>query len=928
MEQNQKGLDRYLSPLDAWAMAFGCTVGWGAYVMPGTTFLPIAGPAGTIISMIIGMAVMALVSSSISYLMFRNPWTGGLYSYTKEAFGRDHAFLCSWFLCLSYLTIVFLNGTALFLVIRMMFGESLQTGVHYTVAGNVIDLGEVAVSVGALAGIGILFVVAKSVLQRLHTVLSVVLLAGSVLVTLICAPHALDAEILTSFGSERVNGAFSVFSLVILAPWAFVGFEIISFETPHFKFPLAKARGIVVLSILLAGFVYIAMTIVSVSAIPDGYSSWQAYITAANAMGGIEEVPTFHAARTYMGTPGLVVLGLTALAAIMTGIIGAYRAIVRVMSTMAEDRILSERFQKTSYSILFIMVLSILVSLLGRNTLNWIVDLTSFGASVAYGYTSAAAYKIARTEGDRRMMVIGLAGAGIAVVFIVVQMIPNMAAIDAMGSESFLLLALWCLLGFAFYWRTVNRTNLTEYSGMSASGVVLFALLLYASFMWIGKMTAAQPDMDAARHSMRWGGIVLLAIVFTGFVVMLLIQRLVREKHEAIEREKIRAVEGSLAKSQFLFNMSHDIRTPMNAIIGYTNLALKEPAPPQLHEYLNKIELSSRHLLALLDDILEMSRIENGQVKLEYLPMDFIRIFEEIRDLFEEQMQQKSLDFTIHTGQVQHRYVWCDRKNMNRVLLNVISNAYKFTPAGGTISASVWETGSGESGYAAYEIRIKDSGIGMSKDFVEKMFNAFERERTSTDSGVEGTGLGLSITKRIVDLMGGNIEVLTSPGSGTEMVIRLKMRIAEASEVGADAQPKTEAEEEHIDFTKKRLLLVEDNAINLEIAKMILSQYGFMLETAENGQIALDMVAGSQPGYYDAVLMDIQMPVMDGYTATRMIRQLENPELARIPILAMTANAFKEDEEAAFESGMQAHIAKPIDVDVLIETLKKFLKKP
>ena len=922
-----KALDRYLSPVDVWAMSFGCMVGWGAFVMPGTTFLPVAGPAGTILSMMIGLMVMLLIGYSISYLMIRSPRTGGIYTYTKEAFGRDHAFLCSWFLCLSYLTIVFLNGTALFLVIRTIFGSTAQGGYHYTVAGNAVYLQEVALSVGSLAGVGILFIVAKPILQRIHTVLAVLLFAGSVITAVFCLPHAMSRDILTSFGFQGVNRGFAVFSLVILAPWAFSGVEVCTLDTAHFRFPLHKTKRVVFSSLIIAAFVYMSMTLVSVSAVPDGYASWTEYISDLKNLTGVSSVPTFYAAETIMGRAGLVIIFITALAAILTGIIGAYRATMRVLSTMAEDNILSERFSKTAYSILFIMILSILISLLGRNTLGWFVDLTSFGAIVAYGYTSAAAYKIAKTENNRKIMITGIAGAVISILFGIVQLVPRLAAMEAMGSAACLLLSLWCLLGFVFYWRTVKRSSLTEYSGMSTSGTVLFTLLVYAAIMWIVKLLAALESAEEVRRILRWGVIVLMLIIFTGLLVMLYIQNLVRIKHEAAEREKIRAVEGSLAKSQFLFNMSHDIRTPMNAIMGYTDLALKEPTSGTQKDYLTKIRSSSQHLLALINDILEMSRIENGKVELDYIPTDLCRVFSGMHDLFSEQMKQKKISFSVFTSQIQNRYVWCDQKNLNRILLNIIGNAYKFTPEGGTISVSVYETGSGENGYGSYDLRVRDSGIGMSKEFVEKMFNAFERERTSTDSGMEGTGLGLAITKGIVDLMGGTIEVLTSPGSGTEIIIRIKFRLAGEEDIQQEEAAQETAGDAVSDFTGRRLLLVEDNAINLEIARMILEQMGFTVETAQNGQIAVDMISECAADHFDAILMDIQMPVMDGYSAARAIRALEDPEKAGIPILAMTANAFQEDVQAALDAGMQAHIAKPIDIEVLKRELALVLVK-
>ena len=580
-----------------------------------------------------------------------------------------------------------------------------------------------------------------------------------------------------------VNRGFAVASLVILAPWAFVGFETTSFDTAHFKFPIRRSGRIIVLSILATALAYTSMALVSVAAVPDGFSSWQEYISGLDGLSGVAAVPTFYAAKTVMGPVGLAVMTVTAIASILTGIIGGYRATTRVLSTMAEDHILSEAFSKTTYSILFIMVFSIILSVFGKNTLDWFVDLTSFGAIAGFGYTSAAAYKIAKMEGNKRTKTTGLIGTVISAVFVIVQLVPRLATMEAMSSEAFLLLSLWYLIGFVFYWRTVNRSTLTEYSGMSTSGVVLFALLLYSALMWLAKRLMSGQSLEQVKNSLTSGGVVLVVIIFVGLTVMLYVQSVVRKKHEAAEREKIHAVESSLAKSQFLFNMSHDIRTPMNAIIGYTNLALKEPAPQEVHSYLEKIESSSQHLLALINDILEMSRIESGKIELELCPVDLRAIFSGIRDLFSEQMKQKEMDFQVHTSQVKNRYVWCDKKNLNRVLLNVISNAYKFTPKGGAISASLWETGTGQNGYGSYEMRVQDSGIGMSKEFAEKMFNAFERERTSTDSGIEGTGLGLSITKQIVDLMGGTIEVMTAPGNGTEMIIRLKLKLAEEKDI-------------------------------------------------------------------------------------------------------------------------------------------------
>ena len=537
--------DRYLSPLDVWAIAFGCTIGWGAFMMPGSTFLPVAGPLGTAIAMAISVLIVLVIGANFSYLMKHRPGTGGVYAYTKAAFGRDHAFLCAWFLCLSYLTVVFMNATSLFLVIRTVFGRSLQYGYYYyNIAGNDIFMGEVGASIIALAGVGLLFINAKPLLQRLHTVLAVILLAGVLLIAAVCLPHLRLDLLKEGFGSQGGSSALGVFSIVMLAPWAFVGFEVISLETAHFDFKIHKSRRLIVASILLSGLVYIALTLVSVCAAPDGYASWQAYIAdLGNQTDSLAAVPTFFAAKSVMGTFGLLVIAVAALAAILTGMIAAYRATTRVLSTMAEDRILSKKFSETTYSILFIMVVSIIISIFGRNALQCFMELTSFGAIVGFGYTSASAWKLARETGNRTVKATGAVGTIASVAFGVVQLIPKLTAVETMGSDAFLLLSLWCLLGFLFYLRTVVRSDAVGTSGSSTSSVVIFALLLYSVLMWLGMRLSASESVQAVRETLRYEGTLMFAVIFIALCVMLYIQRLVQKKHEALTRELSRATQ-------------------------------------------------------------------------------------------------------------------------------------------------------------------------------------------------------------------------------------------------------------------------------------------------------------------------------------------------------------------------------------------------
>ena len=523
--------------------------------------------------------------------------------------------------------------------------------------------------------------------------------------------------------------------------------------------------------------------------------------------------------------------------------------------------------------------------------------------------------------------------------------------------------------------------------------------------------------------------------------------------------EAVRAAEtANKAKSTFLSNMSHDIRTPMNAIIGFTTLAVSNiDDKNKVRDYLGKILSSSNHLLSLINDILDMSRIESGKIHLEETEVSLSDVLHDLKTIISGQIHAKQLELYMDAMDVTNEDVYCDKTRLNQVLLNLLSNAVKFTPAGGTVSVRIRQYPGTVKGSELYEIRVKDNGIGMSQEFVQKIFSPFERERTSTVSRIQGTGLGMAITKNIVNMMGGTIEVLTEQGKGTEFIVRLPFRIqskhqriekiaeleglkalvvdddfntcdsvtkmlvkvgmrsewtlsgkeavlrarqsmemgdafhayiidwrlpdmngievtrqirslgddtpiiiltaydwsdieVEARAAGVTAfcakpmfmsdirdtlmtaigQKQAEAETAILptagsDFRGRYILLVEDNELNSEIAAEILNEYGFLVDTAENGAEAVEKVKNSKPGNYDLVLMDVQMPVMNGYEATKQIRALDNPALAGITILAMTANAFDEDKKKALECGMDGFLSKPIVIEELISILQKNL---
>mgnify|MGYP003095089979 FL=1 len=519
-----------------------------------------------------------------------------------------------------------------------------------------------------------------------------------------------------------------------------------------------------------------------------------------------------------------------------------------------------------------------------------------------------------------------------------------------------------------------------------------------------------------------------------------------------------KAESANRAKSTFLSNMSHDIRTPMNAIIGFTTLALSNiDDKDRVKDYLTKTLASSNHLLSLINDVLDMSRIESGKLHLEEVEVNLSDVLHDLKTIVSGQIYAKQLELYMDAMDVTDEDVYCDKTRLNQILLNLLSNAIKFTPAGGTVSVRVRQLAGKVRGCGQYEFRIKDNGIGMSQEFAQKIFEPFERERTSTVSGIQGTGLGMAITKNIVDMMGGTIEVQTAQGKGTEFTVCVPMRAqteqrpvekiteleglkalvvdddfntcdsvtkmlvkvgmraewtlsgkeavlrarqsiemsdvyhayiidwrlpdmngievtrqirslhddtpiiiltaydwsdieVEAKAAGVTAfcakpmfmsdlretlmsalgQKPADAvqrllPEKNADFKGKHILLVEDNELNREIAQEILREYGFLVDSAENGAVAVEKVSTAAPGSYDLVLMDVQMPIMDGYTATRKIRALDDPARAKLPILAMTANAFDEDRRNALESGMNGFLSKPIVIDDLVQELRKIL---
>ncbi|MBE5969500.1 MAG: response regulator [Lachnospiraceae bacterium] len=388
------------------------------------------------------------------------------------------------------------------------------------------------------------------------------------------------------------------------------------------------------------------------------------------------------------------------------------------------------------------------------------------------------------------------------------------------------------------------------------------------------------------------------------------------------------ALEANNSKSNFLANMSHDIRTPMNAIIGFNNMAMKHfDDKEKVAECLEKISISSAGLLSLINDILDMSKIESGNQHVDANPCDVVEEVKRTELVVRPQTDAKGIEFVVEYD-IKHTKVIADKILVNRVIGNLLSNAIKFTETGGKITFRISEKADIKDGYALYELSVKDTGIGMSEEFIDTIFDTFTRERTSTVSGITGTGLGMAISKNLVDLMGGTISVKSKKGVGSEFKVALPTQLIleddskETEEIVLEPYNKKGLSKSGKE--SPMILVVEDNELNREIICDILKTEGFSIEEAFNGLEAVQILEASKKGYFDCVLMDVQMPIMDGYEATKTIRASNNEYVNKIPIIAMTANAFDEDKRKALECGMNMHISKPIKVDELLETLYEY----
>jgi len=956
MKGKTKELSGYLSPLGAWALAFGCAVGWGAFVMPGTTFLPIAGPVGTLAGIAIGGLIMLVLGINYHYLINRYPDAGGTYTFTRNLFGYDNGFLCAWFLVLTYVAIIWANATALPLIARNLFGDLFQFGWHYQVAGFDIYFGEVLLAVGALV-ISALFCLKKELAGRIQIVMAFLLISGIVIGigSAVLNPNVTRDLVFKPAFAPGSKPFEEIFTIIALAPWAYVGFESICHSSSEFNFSTRKSFRIMAIAITAAAFSYAALAILAVTVLPEGCSSWVEYIRNLGNYDGIEGLPTFFASETLLGTFGAVILGVTTLSGIMTGLVGNYIASSRLLYTLAKDKMMPAAFgdldenDVPKKAVIFILCISVIMPFLGRTAIGWIVDVTTVGATIAYAYVSASAYKDAKSHKNQKIAVTGLIGFIISILFVLYFLIPSLLAVDTLSMESYLILSSWGILGLIYFLYIFRRDRDRRLGRSIIAWVVLVVLIIFTASVWMRQSTEVtarkalnysqatvtsevqinndEYDLDGLiqfghrgvmqkiSRSLKNNTLILVAMLAAALGLLFLIFSVMLKREKQIEAEKVLAEESSRAKTSFLSNMSHEIRTPMNAIIGLDNIALRDPnLAPHTREQLEKIGASAKHLLGLINDILDMSRIESGRMSLKNEEFRFREFLDQINVIINGQCEDKGLTYECRIiGNLNDYYIGDDMK-LKQVLINILGNAVKFTNVPGTVTFTVEQVAAFE-GYCTMRFTISDTGIGMSKEYLPKVFEAFSIENSLSSNKYGSTGLGMAITKNIVDMMNGEITVESEKNVGTTFTVTVTLNASSRSirnEQGASIPDGL------------RMLVIDDDVVACEHALLVANAIGINADYVTDPREALkDIHLKMEKGQpYDFALTDYKMPEMDGIAFAKALRAFDE---GMTNVIIMTGYNWDDMQKEALAAGVNGILSKPVFTDSLMREVHNIL---
>ena len=663
----------YLSPLAVIALSFGYAVGWGSFVMPGTMFLPNAGPAGTIIGLLIGTAAIAVLAFNFHKMVTGVPGNGGIYGFITNIFGRNHGFLVGWFLFLTYIAIMWANATALVLLVRCLFGNMFQFGFHYTMVGFDVYFGEVLLSLAAIVLCAGVCLIGRKFAIRLHTFFAIVLAAGVVICFLAAlAGHEGGWEAMGPAFAEDTPRTVQILRILAMVPWAFVGFEAVVQSSSEFRFPVRRTFSLLLTAILVSVLIYTLLIILPILALPDGYSNWKEYIDALPDLKGTDAMPVFSAAKKSLGSLGVAVIGGSMLSAQLTALFATYIAVSRLMRAMADDEMFPEWLGRCNregtpvYAILTVMCISLPIPFLGRTVIGWPVDLSNLGAAIAYGYTSAAVLALLKRQGGHHPAekAAGIFGLAMSIIFSLLMLVPNYLSGSSLSTESYLLLPIWCFAGFLLYRRSFLHDDQGRLGKSPVVWITVLIVIFFSSLMWFrlavcdsaeiafGDLVGKTVTADEAQQSVMYvntdmliKSVVELCILIFSLAIILNLISILHKREKNLIVEKLKAEESANKSKSFFFStISHDIRTPLNAIIGYSQmLGMGFEKAEEREQALQSIIGGGRSLLRLISDAIDFAKLEDGQLEIVRKPVNAVGLLRKFADSFRQTKQIQTI---------------------------------------------------------------------------------------------------------------------------------------------------------------------------------------------------------------------------------------------------------------------------------------------
>ena len=951
-------LGAYLTPLAVIALSFGYAVGWGSFVMPGKVFLPGAGPAGTVIGILLGAAAIAVFAFNYHRMLQRVPGPGGAVSFTVKAFGSDHGFLLAWFLWLTYVAILWANATALVLLVRYLFGDALQFGFHYTLAGFDVYFGEVALCVLAIAFCGAVCLFRKRIAAGLHTILAGVFIAGVVTVFATALAHHDGgfAAMGPAFAPE--GGHFmQVVHILAMVPWAFVGFEAVVHSSAEFRFPIRRMFGLLVAAIAISAAIYLLLALLPVISLPDGYATWSDYISALPGLKGIDAMPVFAASKKALGTAGVAVIGSAMLAAQLTGIFGTLIASSRLMHAMSRGGMIPSWFGRLNRdgtpanAVLFVMCASFAIPFLGRTVTGWPVDVSNLGAAIAYGYTSAAAFASAKDGSGRLALaerITGAVGIVMAIGFCLLMLVPNYISGDTLSAESYLVLSIWCLCGFLQY----RHVFLVDWRARFGRSIVVWigvlVMIFFSSLMWIrlaicdaseavfGGLVGKTVDsgmvdgiMEHVGNDMLLKMVVELLLLFSSLAIILNLFYVLSRRQKRLLQQKIEAEESAgKSRSYFFSTVSHDIRTPLNAIIGFSEMMkMGFKTNAERDQAVDSILVSGKSLLRLVDHVLDFSKLESGDMEIVPAPTEVSKLIGDVMGSFRT---SKKIEFRCKVGALPALMV--DPQRVGQMLFDLVGNAVKFTESG-FIEVRATFTPGGSRPVATdgevsgtLRIEVEDSGCGIGAEDMKRIMSPYEQV-TAKEARHGGTGLGLAFCRQLANAMGGTISVTSTLGKGSTFTITLpgvKEGKVESEKLKVESEKCNDVETPNsqlptpnsqlttLNTSHRRILIADDQKMNLIVLRAMLKKLGdFDVVMAADGKQALAALEAPDAQQFDMVLTDMWMPELDGEGLVKAIRASE--KLKTLPVHVVTADV--ELAKRHVEVGFTSILLKPITVE-------------